>query len=78
MQQYRKSNFSDVFCLNYIFVIDATVKHLISKSFPKCGVFLNAVFFNAVIIKYSAVTMAAHIFFLIESNQILVRWQLTR
>ena len=46
MQQYRKSNCSDVFCLNCIFVIDATVKHLISRSFLKCDV--------------SAVTMAAH------------------
>ena len=56
MLQYLESNFSDVFCLNCIFVIDATVKHLISRSFFKCGV--------------SAVAMAAHKHFLnkIESN----------
>ena len=56
MQQYQKTNFSDVFCLNCIFVIDATMKHLISRSFLKCGV--------------SAVTMAAHKHFFnkIESN----------
>ena len=38
MQQYRKSNVSHVFCLNCTFVIDATVKHLTSRSFVKCGV----------------------------------------
>ena len=56
MQQYRKSNFSEMFCLNCIFVIDATVKLLIRRSFLKCGV--------------SAVTMAAHKHFFnkIESN----------
>ena len=56
MQQYRKSNYSDMFCLNCIFVIDATVKHLISRSFLKCSV--------------SAVTMAAHKHFFnkFESN----------
>ena len=46
MQQYRYSNFSDVFRLNYSFVIDAAVKQLVSRSFLKYGV--------------SAVTMAAH------------------
>ena len=46
MQQYRYFNFSDVFCLNYIFVIDAAVKQLVSRSFLKYGA--------------SAVTMAAH------------------
>ena len=50
MQQYRKSNFSDVFCLNCIFVIDAAaVKQLVSRSFLKYGV--------------SAVGMGAHKFF---------------
>ena len=39
MQQYRYSNFSDVFCLNCIFVIDAALKQLMSRSFFKCGVF---------------------------------------
>ena len=53
-QQYRQSSFSDVFCLNCIFVIDAAVKQLVSRSFPKRGV--------------SAVAMAAHISFLIKSN----------
>ena len=38
MQQYRWSNFSDMFSLNCIFLIDAAVKHLISRSFFKCGV----------------------------------------
>ena len=39
MQQYRKSNFSDVFCLNCIFVIDAAaVKQLVSRSFLMYGV----------------------------------------
>ena len=46
MQQYRYFNFSDVFWLNYIFVIDAAVKQLVSRSFLKYGA--------------SAVTMAAH------------------
>ena len=46
MQQYRYFNFSNVFCLNYIFIIDAAVKQLVSRSFLKCGA--------------SAVTMAAH------------------
>ena len=46
MQQYRYSNFSDVFCLNCNFVIDAAVKQLVSGSFLKFG--------------ESAVTMAAH------------------
>ena len=39
MQQYRYSNFSDVFCLSCIFVIDAAVKQLVSRSFLKYGVF---------------------------------------
>ena len=46
MQQCRYFNFSDVFCLNYIFVIDAAVKQLVSRSFLQYGA--------------SAVTMAAH------------------
>ena len=52
----RKSKFSDVFCLNCILVIDATVKHLISRSFLKRGV--------------SAETMACTqtFFYKIESN----------
>ena len=54
MQQYRYSNFSDVFCLNCNFVIDAAVKQLVSGSFLKYEV--------------SAVTMAAHKIFL--KNQI--------
>ena len=37
MQQYRYSNFSDVFCLNCNFVIDAAVKQLVSRSFQKYG-----------------------------------------
>ena len=51
MQQYWKSNFSDVFCLNCIFFIDAAaaVKQLVSRSFLKHGV--------------SAVAMAAQKFF---------------
>ena len=50
MQQYWKSNFSDVFCLNCIFVIDAAAaKQLVNSSFLKYGV--------------SAVAMAAHNFF---------------
>ena len=54
MQQYRYSNFSDVFCLNCNFVIDAAVKQLVSGSSLKYEV--------------SAVTMAAHKIFL--KNQI--------
>ena len=54
MQQYRYSNFSDVLCLNCIFVIDAAVKQLVSRSFPKYDV--------------SAVTMAAHNIFVRKSN----------
>ena len=54
MQQYRYSNFSDVFCLNCIFVIDAIVRQLVSGSSLKHEV--------------SAVTMAAHKIFL--KNQI--------
>ena len=46
MQQYRYFNFSDVFCLNYNFVIDAAAKQLVSRSFLKYD--------------SSAVTMAAH------------------
>ena len=46
MQQYRYSNFSDVFCLNCNFVIDAVVKQLASGSCLKYEV--------------SAVTMTAH------------------
>ena len=57
MQQYRKSNFY-VFCLNCIYVIDATVKLLISRNFLKCGV--------------SAVTMAGHKRFFIKLNQIFI------
>ena len=53
MQQYRYSNFSDVFCLNCNFVIDAAVKQLASGSSLKYEV--------------SAVTMAAHKIFL-KSN----------
>ena len=50
MQQYRYSNFFDVFCLNCNFVIDAAVKQLVSGSFLKYEV--------------SAVTMAAQKVFL--------------
>ena len=46
MQQYRYFNFFDVFCLNCIFVIDAAVKQVVSRSFFKYGL--------------SAVTTAAH------------------
>ena len=46
-----------MFCLNCIFVIDAAVKQLISRSFLKCGV--------------SAVNMAAHNFFF-KLNQIFI------
>ena len=46
MQQYQYFNFFDVFCLNYIFVIDAAVKQLVSRSFLKYGA--------------SAVTTTAH------------------
>ena len=62
MQQYRKSNFSDMFCLNCIFVMDATVKHFIKRSFLECGA--------------SAVTMAAlkHFFNKIESNLCYTRF----
>ena len=50
MQQYRKFNFSDVFCLNCIFVIDAAddEKQLVSRSFLSYGI--------------SAVAMGAHKF----------------
>ena len=49
MQQYRYFSFSDVFCLNCIFVIDAAAeKQVVSKSFLKHGV--------------SALAMAAHKF----------------
>ena len=54
MQQYRYSNFSDVFCRNCNFVIDAAVKQLVSGGSLKYEV--------------SAVTMAAHQFFFL--NQI--------
>ena len=54
MQQYRYSNFADVFCLNCNFVIDATVKQLVNGSSRKYEV--------------SAVTMAAHKFFFFKSN----------
>ena len=54
MQQYRYSNFFDVFCLNCNFVIDAAVKQLVSGSSLKY--------------KVSAVTMAAQKIFL--ENQI--------
>ena len=50
MQQYRYSNFSDVFRLNSNFVIDAAVKQFV------CGSFLNY--------DVSAVAMAAHKIFL--------------
>ena len=54
MQQYQYSNFSDVFCLNCSFVIDAAVRQLRSGSSLKYEEF--------------AITMAAHkIFF---KNQI--------
>ena len=53
-QQYRYSNFSDVFCLNCIFVIDAAAKQLISRSFFKYGL--------------SAVTIAARKIFFVKSN----------
>ena len=53
MQQYRYSNFSHAFCLNCIFVIDAAVKQLVSRSFLKYGA--------------SAGTMATHkIFFFLN------------
>ena len=56
MQRYWQSNFSDVFCMNCIFVIDAAaVKQLVSRSFLKYSV--------------SAVAMSAHNF-LFKSNQI--------
>ena len=54
MQQYRYSNFSDVFRSNCIFVIDAAVKQLVSRSFLKYS--------------GSAVTMAAHKIFVKKSN----------
>ena len=54
MQQYRYSNFSDVFSLNCSFVIDAAVRQLVSESSLKY--------------EESAVTMAAHKIFL--KNQI--------
>ena len=52
MQQYRYSNFSDVFCLNCNFVIDAAMKQLVGISGSS--------------LKYevSAETMAAHKIFL--------------
>ena len=54
MQQYRFSNFSDVFCWNCNYIIDAAVKQLVSGSSLKY--------------EASAATMAAHkIFF---KNQI--------
>ena len=49
MQQYWKSSFCYVFCLNCIFVIDAAAKQLVSRSFLIHGV--------------SAEAMAAHKFF---------------
>ena len=54
MQQFQYSNFSDVFCLNCNFVIDAAVKQLVSGSSLKYEV--------------SAVTMAAHKSFFTKSN----------
>ena len=54
MQQYRYSNFFDVFCLNCNFVIDAAVKQWVSGSSLKYEV--------------SAVTVAAQKIFLV--NQI--------
>ena len=53
--QYWESSFSDMFCLNCIFVFNAAVKQLVSGSFLKHAV--------------SAVAMAAHKFFF-KSNQI--------
>ena len=50
MQLYRHSNFSNVFCLNCSFVIDAAVRQLVSGSSLKYEI--------------SAVTMAAHKIFL--------------
>ena len=58
MQIYRKSNLFRCVLLELHFVIDATVKHLISRSFLKCGV--------------SAETMAAHKHFCIKLNQIFI------
>ena len=59
MQHYRYSNFSDAFCLNCNFVIDAAVKQLVSGSTLKYEV--------------SAVTMAAHkIFFLNQIFTVIV------
>ena len=62
MQQYWYSNFSDVFCLNCIFVIDAAaVKQLVNRSFLKYGV--------------SAVALAAHkFFFKMKSNLYCTRF----
>ena len=57
IQQYRYSNFSDMFCLNCIFVIDAAVKQLVSRSFLKYGA-------SAVTIRLLPHTN----FFLIKSN----------
>ena len=61
MQQYRYSNFSDVFCLNCSFVIDAAAKQLVSGSSLKY--------------EESAVTMAAlkKIFFksILRSNRFI-------
>ena len=54
MQQYRYSNFSDVFCLKCNYVIDAAVKQLVSGSSLKY--------------EASAASMAAHKIFL--KNQI--------
>ena len=54
MQQFRYSNFSDVFCLNCNYVIDAAVKQLVNASSLKH--------------EASAASMAAHNFFL--KNQI--------
>ena len=66
MQQYRRSNFSDVFCLNCIFVIGAAAeKQLVSTSFLKWGV--------------SAVAMAAHkLFFLNQIESFLYSFHYTR
>ena len=53
MQQYRYSNFSDVFCLNCIFVIDAAVMQLVSRSFPKYGVSAGTMAARKIVFKKS-------------------------
>ena len=41
MQQYRYSNFSEVFFLNCIFLIDAAVKQLVSRRASLNAVYLQ-------------------------------------